>query len=163
MKNNINNKESSITPDTIVVFLSALSLKIDASIKTNNSVQNIEISTVGDLATVQEVALQDDDIIVTAATFVPQQEDQEDIPVTDDDLLLLDNKDEDTEKYDWYKEPPVKNFRLSAAKVNVIMWMMQIPTKQHEINRFKTSNTASVGDILEDVKFMLIKIANRVP
>lgn len=47
---------------------------------------------------------------VTAAKFVPQQDIRESIPVTDDDLLLLDDDDEDTEKYDWYNEPPVEDF-----------------------------------------------------
>lgn len=56
---------------------------------------------------------------------------KEDIPVTDDDLLLLDNEDEDTEEYDRYNEPLVEDFRLSAAQVNVMMWMMQMPTRQH--------------------------------
>ena len=60
-----------ITPKTIVVFLPALDIEIDAPLRTNDSTQNIRIPTVGNLATVQ-VALQDDDIIATAATFVPQ-------------------------------------------------------------------------------------------
>lgn len=153
---------TTITPKTIVVFLPALDLEVDVSVRTNDSTQNIRIPIVGDLATVQ-VALRDGDIIAIAATFVPQQDIREDIPVTDDDLLLLDNEDEDTEEYDRYNEPLVEDFRLSAAQVNVIMWMMQMPTRQHETNRFNTSDTINIGGILEDVKFMLIKIANRVP
>ena len=40
---------------------------------------------------------------------MPQQDIREDIPVTDN-LLLLDDDDEDTEKYDWYNEPPTEDF-----------------------------------------------------
>lgn len=98
-----------ITPKTIVVFLPALDIEIDAPLRTNDSTQNIRIPTVGDLATVQ-VALRDGDIIAIAATFVPQQDIRQDTPVTDDDLLLLDDDDKDTEEYDWYNEPPVEDF-----------------------------------------------------
>lgn len=98
-----------ITPKTIVVFLPALDIEIDAPLRTNDSTQNIRIPTVGDLATVQ-VAIRDGDIIAIAATFVPQQDIREDIPITDDDLLLLDNEDEDTEEYDRYNEPPTEDF-----------------------------------------------------
>lgn len=100
---------TAITPKTIVVFLPALDLEVDVSVRTNDSTQNIRIPIVGDLATVQ-VALRDGDIIAIAATFVPQQDIREDIPVTDDDLLLLDDEDEDTEEYDWQNEPPVEDF-----------------------------------------------------
>lgn len=98
-----------ITPKTIVVFLPALDIEIDAPLRTNDSTQNIRIPTVGDLATVQ-VAIRDGDIIAIAATFVPQQNIRQDTPVTDDDLLLHDSEDEDTEEYDWYNEPPAEDF-----------------------------------------------------
>lgn len=88
---------TAIIQKTIVVFLPALDLEVNVLRQTNDSIQNVKIPTVGDLATVQ-VALQNDGIIVTAATFVPQQDIREDIPVTDDDLLLLDSEDEDTEE-----------------------------------------------------------------
>lgn len=100
---------TAITPKTIVVFLPALDLEVDVSVRTNDSTKNIRIPTVGDIATVQ-VALQDGDIVVTAVTFVPKQDNREDIPVTDDDLLFLDNDDEETGEYDWYNEPPVEDF-----------------------------------------------------
>lgn len=98
-----------ITPKTIVVFLPALDIKIDAPLRTNDSTQSIRIPTVGDLATVQ-VAIRDGDIIAIVATFVPQQDIRQDTPVTDDDLLLLDSEDEDTEEYDRYNEPLVEDF-----------------------------------------------------
>ena len=100
---------TAITPKTIVVFLPALDIEIDAPLRTNDSTQNIRIPTVGDLATVQ-VVLRDGDIIAIAATFVPQQDIRQDTPVTDDDLLLLDDDDKDTEEYDWQNEPPAEDF-----------------------------------------------------
>lgn len=98
-----------ITPKTIVVFLPALDIEIDAPLRTNDSTQNIRIPTVGDPATVQ-VALRDGDIIAIAATFVPQQDIRKDIPVTDDRPFFLDYEDEDIEEYDWQNELPVEDF-----------------------------------------------------
>ena len=100
---------AAVTPKTIVVFIPALDVEVNAQRNPDTSVQNGSIPGVGDIATVQ-VVLGDGDFVVTAATFVPQQDIKEDIPVTDDDLLLLDDDNEDTEEYDWYNEPPAEDF-----------------------------------------------------
>lgn len=97
-----------VTHKTIVVFIPALDVEVDVQRNPDASVQNDSIPEVGDIATVK-VVLEGGDCAVTAATFVPQQDIREDIPVTDD-LLLLDDDDEDTEKYDWYNEPPPEDF-----------------------------------------------------
>ena len=99
---------TAITPKTIVVFLPALDLEVDVSVRTNDSTKNIRIPTVGDIATVQ-VALQDGDIIATAATFVPQQDIREDVPASEDDDFF-DYDDDEAEEYDWYSEPPAEDF-----------------------------------------------------
>ena len=98
-----------VTHMTIVVFISALDVEVDVKRNPDASVQNGSVPEVGDIATVQ-VVLEDGDYNATAATFVPQQDIKEDIPVTDDELLLLDDDNEDTEEYDWYNEPPAKDF-----------------------------------------------------
>lgn len=98
-----------VTHMTIVVFIPALDVEVDVKRNPDASVQNGSVPEVGDIATVQ-VVLEDGDYNATAATFVPQQDIKEDIPVTDDDLLLLDDDNEDTEEYDWYNEPPAKDF-----------------------------------------------------
>lgn len=100
---------TAVTHMTIVVFIPALDVEVDVKRNPDVSVQNGSVPEVGDIATVQ-VVLEDGDYNATAATFVPQQDIKEDIPVTDDDLLLLDDDNEDTEEYDWYNEPPAKNF-----------------------------------------------------
>lgn len=98
-----------VTHMTIVVFIPALDVEVDVKRNPDASVQNGSVPEVGDIATVQ-VVLEDGNYNATAATFVPQQDIKEDIPVTDDDLLLLDDDNEDTEEYDWYNEPPAKDF-----------------------------------------------------
>lgn len=98
-----------VTPKTIVVFIPALNVDVNARRNPDASVQNGSIPEVGDIATVK-VVLEGGDYAATAATFVPQQDIREDIPVTDDDLLLLDDEDEDTEEYDLYNEPPAEDF-----------------------------------------------------
>lgn len=100
---------TTVTHMTIVVFIPALDVEVDVKRNPDASVQNGSVPEVGDIATVQ-VVLEDGDYNATAATFVPQQDIKEDIPVTDDDLLLLDDDNEDTEEYDWYNEPPAKDF-----------------------------------------------------
>ena len=100
---------TAVTHMTIVVFIPALDDEVDVKRNPDASVQNGSVPEVGDIATVQ-VVLEDGDYNATAATFVPQQDIKEDIPVTDDDLLLLDDDNEDTEEYDWYNEPPAKDF-----------------------------------------------------
>lgn len=100
---------TAVTHMTIVVFIPALDIEVDVKRNPDASVQNGSVPEVGDIATVQ-VVLEDGDYNATAATFVPQQDIKEDIPVTDDDLLLLDDDNEDTEEYDWYNEPPAKDF-----------------------------------------------------
>lgn len=100
---------TAVTHMTIVVFIPALDVEVDVKRNPDASVQNGSVPEVGDIATVQ-VVLEDGDYNATAATFVPQQDIKEDIPVTDDDLLLLDDDNEDTEEYDWYNEPPAKDF-----------------------------------------------------
>ena len=100
---------TAVTHMTIVVFIPALDVEVDVKRNPDASVQNGFVPEVGDIATVQ-VVLEDGDYNATAATFVPQQDIKEDIPVTDDDLLLLDDDNEDTEEYDWYNEPPAKDF-----------------------------------------------------
>lgn len=98
-----------VTHKTIVLFIPALDVEVDVQRNSDASVQNGSVPEVGDIATVQ-IVLEDGDYTVVAATFVPQQDIRKDTPVTDDDLLLLDDKDEDTEEYDWYNEPPVEDF-----------------------------------------------------
>lgn len=98
-----------VTHMTIVVFIPALDVEVDVKRNPDASVQNGSVPEVGDIATVQ-VVLEDGNYNATAAMFVPQQDIKEDIPVTDDDLLLLDDDNEDTEEYDWYNEPPAKDF-----------------------------------------------------
>lgn len=100
---------TAVTHMTIVVFIPALDVEVDVKRNPDASVQNGSVPEVGDITTVQ-VVLEDGDYNATAATFVPQQDIKEDIPVTDDDLLLLDDDNEDTEEYDWYNEPPAKDF-----------------------------------------------------
>lgn len=100
---------TAVTHMTIVVFIPALDVEVDVKRNPDASVQNGSVPEVGDIAT-EQVALEDGDYNATAATFVPQQDIKEDIPVTDDDLLLLDDDNEDTEEYDWYNEPPAKDF-----------------------------------------------------
>ena len=100
---------TAVTHMTIVVFIPALDVEVDVKRNPDASVQNGSVPEVGDIAT-EQVALEDGDYNATAAAFVPQQDIKEDIPVTDDDLLLLDDDNEDTEEYDWYNEPPAKDF-----------------------------------------------------
>lgn len=100
---------TAVTHMTIVVFIPALDVEVDVKRNPDASIQNGSVPEVGDIATVQ-VVLEYGDYNATSATFVPQQDIKEDIPVTDDDLLLLDDDNEDTEEYDWYNEPPAKDF-----------------------------------------------------
>lgn len=61
---------AAVTPKTIVVFIPALDVEVNAQRNPDTSVQNGSIPGVGDIATVQ-VVLGDGDFVVTAATFVP--------------------------------------------------------------------------------------------
>lgn len=100
---------AAVTPETIVVFIPALDVEVNAQRNPDTSVQNGSIPGVGDIATVQ-VVLGDGDFVVTAATFVPQQDIREDIPLNDEDFFDDDLEDEEAEEYDWYNEPPVEDF-----------------------------------------------------
>lgn len=98
-----------VTHKTIVVFIPALDVEVDAQRNPDASGQNGSVPEVGDIATVK-VVLEGGDYAVTAVTFVPQQDIREDIPLTDDDFFDDDLDDEEAEEYDWYNEPPVEDF-----------------------------------------------------